>query len=93
MLEAARDNGGFLAPKFIQPATNSGIGPSKGKSKGVFATFDESDPDSDGEPVVDGVNAVLATVGNSDWVKPGSKWKFPCPMQDHNHEIAITPKD
>ena len=80
MLEASCDNGGFLAPKFIQPATNSGIGPSKGKSKGVFATFDESDPDSDGEPVVDGANAVLATVGNSDWIKPGSNFQVEIPM-------------
>ena len=56
MLEAACDNGEFLAPKTSQSATNSGVGSSKGKYKWVFATFDESDPESDGELVIDGAN-------------------------------------
>ena len=38
--------------------------------------------------------------GNSTWIKPGSTHKFPCPLQNHDHEIAacsdfltLTPKD
>ena len=38
--------------------------------------------------------------GNSTWIKPGSSYKFPCPLQNHDHEIAacpdfltLTPKD
>ena len=36
----------------------------------------------------------------SDWIKPRSTHKFPCPLQNHDHEIAacpdfltLTPKD
>ena len=70
--------------------------PSKGKSKGVFATFDKSDPDSDD----DLTTGVHTAAGHSDWIKPGSTYKFPCPLQNHDHEIAactdfltLTPKD
>ena len=43
---------------------------------------------------------IYIVAGNSDWIKPGSHYKFPCPLQGRNHEIAtcsefltITPKD
>ena len=97
MLEAARDNGGFstLQSNPTLP-TNTGITSSKNKSKGVFATFDQSDPDSDDE-ISTGVHVAA---GHSDWIKPGSHHKFPCSLQNHDHEIAacpefliLTPKD
>ena len=61
MLEASRDNGGFstLQSNSTLP-TSTGVTSSKKKSKGVFATFDQSDPDSDDE----------LTTGHSDWIKP-----------------------
>ena len=69
---------------------------SQGKSKGVFTTFDQSDPESDD----DLVTGVHVAAGQSDWIKPGSSYKFPCPLQNHDHEIAaypdfltLTPKD
>ena len=50
MLEAARDNGAFST---VQPTstlpTGAGIPSSKNKPKGVFTTFDQSDPYSDDE--------------------------------------------
>ena len=97
MLEAARDNGGFstLQSNPTLP-TNTGITSSKKKSKGVFATFDQSDPEFDDE-IATGVHVAA---GHSDWIKPGSHHKFPCPLQNHDHEIAacpefliLTPKD
>ena len=97
MLEAARDNGGFSIPQAIPtPSLNSGVSSSKNKSKGVFTTFDQSDPESDDDPIT----GVQVAAGHSDWIKPGSKHKFPCPLQNHDHEIAacpdfltLTPKD
>ena len=48
MLEAARDNGGFSIPQTVTTLSlNTGANSSKSKSKGVFITFDQSDPDSD----------------------------------------------
>ena len=29
--------------------------------------------------------------GNSTWIKPGSNYKFPCPLQNHDHKIAACP--
>ena len=85
MLEAARDNGGFST---VQPNSNppsgGGITSSKNKPKGVFTTFDHSDPESDDE-IATGVHVAA---GHSDWIKPGSKHMFPCPLQSHGHEIA-----
>ena len=97
MLEAARDNGGFSTPQSVPtPSLSAGVNPPKGKSKGVFTTFDQSDPDSDD----DLITGVHAAAGYSDWIKPGSTHKFPCPLQNHDHEIAactefltLTPKD
>ena len=97
MLEAARDNGGFstfqTAPT---PSLNTGVNSSKGKAKGVFTTFDHSDPESD-DDLITGVHSVAS---HSDWIKLGSNYKFPCPLQNHDHEIAacpdfliLTPKD
>ena len=44
-------------------------------------------------------NAHVVT-GNSTWINPGSSYKFPCPLQNHDHEIVacpefltLTPKD
>ena len=38
--------------------------------------------------------------GNSNWINPEAYYKFPCPLQSHDHEIAacpefltLTPKD
>ena len=62
----------------------------------MFTTFDHSDPESDDE-IATGVHVAA---GHSDWIKPGSHHKFPCPLQNHDHEIAacpefltLTPKD
>ena len=97
MLEAARDNGGFSTPQSVPPPSlSTGVTPSKGESKGVFTTFDQSDADSDDDPIT-GVHTVA---GHSDWIKPGSMHKCPCPLQNHDHKIAactdfltLTPKD
>ena len=44
MLEAARDNGGFSTPQSVPPPSlSTGVTPLKGKSKGVFTMFDQSD--------------------------------------------------
>ena len=97
MLEAARDNGGFstVQATYNLP-TSGGVTLSKNKTKGVFATFDHSDLESEDE-VSTGVHVAA---GHSDWIKPGSHYKFPCPLQNHDHEIAacpefltLTPKD
>ena len=97
MLGAPRDNGGLGTAQTIsnQP-TGGGITTSKNKAKGVFTTFDHSDPESENE-VSTNANTVAT---NSNWIKPGSQHKFPCPLQNHDHEIAacwefltLTPKD
>ena len=49
ILEAARDNGGFSNNQLSQPLISTGANPVKGKSKGIFATFDASDVESDEE--------------------------------------------
>ena len=66
------------------------------KSKGVFTTFDQSDLDSDNDPIT----CVHTAAGHSDWIEPGYTHKFPCPLQNHDHKIAacpdfltLTPKD
>ena len=51
MLEAARDNGGFNTSQPSLPPATTGVIPPKGKSKGVFATFDNSDSESDGDEI------------------------------------------
>ena len=97
MLEAARDNGGFSTPRSIPPPSlSTGMAPSKGKSKGVFTSFEQSDPESEDESN----SGVHIAAGHSDWIKPGSTYKFPCPLQNHNHKIdaftdflTLTPKD
>ena len=97
MLEAARDNGGLSTPQSLPPPSLSAcVTPQKGKSKGVFTTFDQSDPESDDDPTT----GVHTAAGPSDWIKPGSAYKFPCPLQNHDHKIAactkfltLTPKD
>ena len=97
MLEAARDNGGFSIPQTVPTLSlNTGANSSKSKSKGVFTTFDQFDPDSDD----DSITGVRAGAGHSDWIKLGSTHKFPCTLQNHDHEIAacpdfltLTPKD
>ena len=96
MLEAARDNGGFSTPQLLPPPVSTGVVPPKGKSKGVFTTFDQSEPESDD----DQDTSIHTAAGHSDWSKPGSGYKFPSPLQNHNHEIAactefltLTPKD
>ena len=61
MLEAARDNGGFSMSQPSLPVASTGTYPSKGKSKGVFATFFQSDPESDGEQAT----GVHTTAGHS----------------------------
>ena len=97
MLKAARDNGGFSTGQ-SNPTLPTGtiVTSSKNISKGFFATFDQSDPDSE-DKISTGVHVAA---GHSDWIKPGSHHKFPCPLQDHDHEIAacpefliLTPKD
>ena len=97
MLEDVRDNGGFSNPQSAPPPSlSTGVIPWKGKSKGVFTTFDQSDPDSDD----DLTTGVHTAAGHSDWIKPGSNYNFLCPLQNHNHKIAactefltLTPKD
>ena len=97
MLEAARDNGGFSFVQAPSTAPTSGSNTSaKSKSKGVFVTLNLSDPESEDEVTT---NAHII-MGNSNWIKPGSTHKFPCPLQNHDHEIAacsdfltLTPKD
>ena len=97
MLEAARYNGGFSTPQSIPPPSlSTGVIPSKGKSKGVFTTFDQSDLESEDESN----SGVHTAAGHSDWIKPGTTYKFPCRLQNHDHEIAaytefltLTPKD
>ena len=76
--------------------TSTGVTSSKNKSKGVLTTFDQSDPDSDDELAT----GVHVAAGHSDLIKPGFHHKFPCPLQNHDHEIAagpefliLTPKD
>ena len=78
MLEAARDNGGFSTSQSSLPLANTENIPSKGKSKGVFATFDNSDPVSDG----DQATGAHTAAGHSEWIKPGSTHKFPCLLQN-----------
>ena len=97
MLEAVRDNGSFSTPQSIPPPSlSTGMAPSKGKSKGVFTSFEQSDPESEDESN----SGVHIAAGHSDWIKPGSTYKFPCPLQNHNHKIdaftdflTLTPKD
>ena len=96
MLEATRDNGGFSTFQAISNLPTNLPTSSKNKAKGVFTTFDQSDPESEDE--VSTSTHVVA--GHSDWIKLGSQYKFPCPLQSHDHEIAaclefltITPKD
>ena len=62
----------------------------------MFTTFDPSDPESDDDPNT----GVHTAASHSDWIKPGSTYKFPCPLQNHDHKIAactefltLTPKD
>ena len=95
MLEAARDNGGFSTAQATSnpPSSGSAVLP-KNKAKGVFTTFDFSDPESE-----DKVSA-HAIAGHSNWIKPEFQYKFPCLLQNHDHEIAacsefltLTPKD
>ena len=97
MLEAARDNGGFSTVQATSLVPTGGSSTSaKNKAKGVFTTFDHSDPESE-----DGVSTSAHVVaGNSNWIKPGSNYKFPCPLQNQDYEIAacsefltLTPKD
>ena len=96
MLEAARDNGDFSTSQPSLPPANTGAILWKGKSKGAFSTFDHSDPESDG----DKTSGAHAAARHSEWIKPGSTHKFPCPLQNHDHRIAfctvmftLTPKD
>ena len=97
MLEAARDNGGFSTVQATSTAPTGGSSTSaRDKSTGVIATLNLSDPESEDE-VTTGAHVVT---GNSTWIKPGSSYKFPCPLQSHDHEIAacpdfltLTPKD
>ena len=99
MLEAARDNGGFtVAPVSTSapPTTSGNTAPSKGKSKGIFTALNLSDPESEDEAPPN----IHVVTGNSNWINPGSNYKFPCPLQSHDHEIAacpefltLTPKD
>ena len=84
MLEAAQDNGGFSNTQPSLPVASAGTNPLKGKSKRVFATFDQSDPESDGEQAT----GVHTAASHSEWIKPGSGYKFPCPLKNHDHEIA-----
>ena len=74
MLESARDNGGFSTPQTVPtPSLNTGVNSSKGKSKGFFSTFVQSDPDSDD----DLITGVHAADGHSDWIESRSTHKFP----------------
>ena len=49
MLEAARDNGVFNKSQPSLPTANTGAILLKGKSKEVITTFDNLDPESDGD--------------------------------------------
>ena len=97
MLEAARDNGGFSTVQTTPNLpTGGGAALPKNKAKGVFTTFDFLDPESEDEITFN----THPIAGHSNWIKPGSQYKFPCPLQNHNHEIAaclefltLTPKD
>ena len=97
MLEAARDNGGFSTVQVPSITGTSGSNTSvKGKSKGIFTTLNVSDPESKGEETT----SAHVVTGTSTWIKPGSTYKFPCPLLHHDHEIAacpdflsLTPKD
>ena len=97
MLEAARDKGGFSSVQAPSTAPTNGSNTSaKSKSKGVFVTLNLSDPESEDEVTT---NAHII-MGNSNWIKPGSTHKFPCPLQNHDHKMAacsdfltLTPKD
>ena len=89
MLDAAWDNGGFSNTQSSQPLISTGANPAKGKSKGIFATFDASDIESDEE------QAHTADC-HSDWIQPGSGYKFPCLMinlDQENSFFVLTPKD
>ena len=96
MLETARDNGGFSTFQAISNLPTNPPTSSKNKAKGVFTTFDHSYPESKDE-----VSTSAHVVdGHSNWIKPGSNYKFPCPIQKHDHEIAacaefftLIPKD
>ena len=73
MLEAARDNGGFSIPQSIPTLSlNPGVSSSKNKSKGVFTNFDQSDPESDDDPIT----GVHVAASHSDWIIPGSRHNF-----------------
>ena len=82
MLEAARDNGGFSTVQATSNRpTGGGVATSKNKAKGVFTAFDHSDPESEDE-----VSTNAHTIASySNWIKPGSQYKFPCPLQNHDH--------
>ena len=78
------------------PTTSGNTAPSKGKSKGIFTALNLSDPESEDEAPPN----VHIVTGNSTWINPGSNYKFPCPLQSHDHKIAacsefltLTPKD
>ena len=97
MLEAARDNGGFsTVQKTAVAPTGGGSTSAKNKAEGMFTTFDHFDPESEDEV---STSAHVVAV-HSNWIKPGSHYKFPCPLQNQDHEIAaclefltLTPKD
>ena len=84
MLEAAQYNEGFSNNQPSQPLIRTGANPGKQKSKVIFATFDASDVESDD----DQATGVHTAAGHSDWIKPGSGYKFPYPMINHDQEIA-----
>ena len=90
MLEAARDNGGFPAAPLSTsaPLTSSGsAAPSKGKSKGIYTALNLSDPESED----DAPSTAHIVTGNSTWINPETNYKFPCPLQSHDYEIAACP--
>ena len=73
MLEAARDNGGFSSVQAPSTAPTNGSNTStKSKPKGVFATLNISDPESEDEVM----NSAHMVTGTSTWIKPGSTHKF-----------------
>ena len=79
MLEAAKDNGGFSTVQATPLAPTGGSSTSaKNKSKRVFATLNLSDPESEDEVTT----SAHVITGNSTWIKPGSNYKFPCPLQN-----------
>ena len=51
MLEASKNNRGFNTSQPSLPPATTGVIPPKGKFKGVFATFDHSDSESDGDKI------------------------------------------